>query len=112
MAITSPTASTPLSAGQRLTGLNHISELRGRHWGDSWSEVARFIDDLRDRRDEQYEANARALAALFFLARVPRARQILDPHQLTLEEKRALVAAMNHFRVVVSLFPKRLTMPL
>ncbi|SFU19339.1 hypothetical protein SAMN05192562_11085 [Kosakonia arachidis] len=112
MAITSPTAMLPLNAGERLSGLNHIAEIRGRFWGDSWCEVARFIDELRDKRDEHFEENSRALAAIFFLARVPAARQALHPDVLTLEEKRALIAAMNHFRVVVSLFPKRLTMPL
>ncbi|WP_192831877.1 DUF5347 family protein, partial [Enterobacter bugandensis] len=30
---------------------------------------------------------------------------------LTTDEKRELVKTMNHFRAVVSLFPKRLTMP-
>ncbi|WLI76938.1 DUF5347 domain-containing protein [Kosakonia sp. H02] len=112
MAITSSVATAPLSAGERLAGLNHLSEIRSRYWGDSWSEVARFITDLRDKRDEQFEENSRALAAIFFLARVPAARQALDPQALTLDEKRAVIAAMNHFRAVVSLFPKRLTMPL
>lgn len=112
MAIIAESATVPLSPGARLDGLNHIAELRSRFWGDSWAEVARFIDCLRDPRDAQHAENARALAAIFFLARVPAARQALHPDCLTLEEKKALIAAMNHFRVIVSLFPKRLTMPL
>ncbi|SCC31513.1 hypothetical protein GA0061071_112147 [Kosakonia oryzendophytica] len=111
MAITADRISVPLSAGERLNGLNHIAELRTSHWGDSWPEVARFIEDLCDKRDAQYDENSRALAAIFFLARVPAARQALGPHALTLEEKRAVISAMNHFRAVVSLFPKRLTLP-
>ncbi|AUP76405.1 hypothetical protein CWS02_06795 [Enterobacter sp. EA-1] len=111
MAITADRISVPLSAGERLNGLNHIAELRASHWDDSWPEVARFIEDLRDKRDEQYDENSRALAAIFFLARVPAARQTLSPHALTLEEKKAVITAMNHFRAVVSLFPKRLTLP-
>ncbi|WP_175422387.1 DUF5347 family protein, partial [Escherichia coli] len=31
--------------------------------------------------------------------------------ELTTDEKRELIKAMNHFRAVVSLFPRRLTMP-
>lgn len=112
MAIIAESATVPLSAGARLAGLNHIAELRGRFWGDSWREVARFIEDLRDPRDAQHAENSRALAAIFFLARVPAARQALRPDELSLDEKKALIAAMNHIRVVVSLFPKRLTMPL
>ncbi|WP_039057027.1 DUF5347 family protein [Enterobacter sp. Bisph1] len=112
MAITSPAAHVPLNTSQRLSGLNHIAEIRCRLWGDNWNEVARFIEALRDKRDEYAEENNRALAAIFFLARVPSARQALAPNALTLEEKRAVIAAMNHFRAVVSQFPKRLTMPL
>ncbi|WP_200553552.1 DUF5347 family protein [Kosakonia sp. LAM2021] len=112
MAITSSVVHVPLNTSERLSGLNHIAELRGRLWGDNWSDVARFIDDLRDPRDEHADENNRALAAIFFLARVPAARQALNPNALTLDEKRAVIAAMNHFRAVVSQFPKRLTMPL
>ncbi|MDZ1423087.1 DUF5347 domain-containing protein, partial [Klebsiella pneumoniae] len=32
-------------------------------------------------------------------------------NELTTDEKRELIKAMNHFRAVVSLFPRRLTMP-
>ncbi|MGP3592961.1 DUF5347 domain-containing protein [Vagococcus sp. WN89Y] len=111
MAIIATSATVPLSAGARLEGLNHVAELRSRFWGDGWADVARFIDDLRDPRDAQHAENARALAAIFFLARVPAARQALPPDELSREEKQALIAAMNHIRAVVSLFPKRLTMP-
>ncbi len=112
MAITSSSLHVPLNTSQRLSGLNHIAEIRGRLWGDNWNEVARFIEDLRDKRDENAEENSRALAAIFFLARVPAARQALHPNALSLDEKRAVIAAMNHFRAVVSQFPQRLTMPL
>lgn len=112
MAITSPVAHVPLNTSERLCGLNHIAEIRSRLWGDNWDDVACFIEELRDKRDEHAEENSRALAAIFFLARVPAARQALNPHALTREEKRAVIAAMNHFRAVVSQFPKRLTMPL
>ncbi|MEQ5196879.1 DUF5347 domain-containing protein [Klebsiella pasteurii] len=111
MAIEAVELSAPLTAGERLAGLNHIAELRARYWGDSWKEVERFINDMRDKRDPQFEENSRAMAAIFFLAKIPTARHELELSELTTEEKKALITAMNHFRAVVSLFPKRLTMP-
>lgn len=111
MALEAAELSTPLMPGERLAGLNHIAELRARFWGDSWKEVERFIDDMRDKRDPQFEENNRALAAIFFLAKIPAARHELELSELTNDEKKALITAMNHFRAVVSLFPKRLTMP-
>ena len=69
MAIEAVSATVPIKAGERLAGLNHVAELRARYWGDSWKEVERFVDDMRDKRDPQFEENNRALAAIFFLAK-------------------------------------------
>ncbi|WP_329800130.1 DUF5347 family protein, partial [Klebsiella pneumoniae] len=55
--------------------------------------------------------NERALAAIFFMAKIPADRHNVNMNELTTDEKRELIKAMNHFRAVVSLFPKRLTMP-
>ena len=104
MAIEAARASVPLSVGARLNGLNHIAELRARYGNDSGKEL--------DKRDPCFEENGRALAAIFFLARLPVARHECDISELTTEEKKALINAMNHFRAVVSLFPERLTMPM
>ncbi|MCG0455994.1 DUF5347 domain-containing protein [Enterobacter cloacae complex sp. ECC445] len=112
MAIEAARARVPLSVGERLSGLNHVAELRARYGSDSGKDLARFMADMRDRRDPCFEENGRALAALFFLARLPVARHECDFSELATEEKRALINAMNHIRAVVSLFPERLTMPL
>ncbi|ELO0983210.1 DUF5347 domain-containing protein [Enterobacter asburiae] len=112
MAIEAARARVPLSVGARLSGLNHIAELRARYGSDSGKELARFMAEMRDKRDPCFEENSRALAALFFLARLPVARHECELSELTTEEKRALINAMNHFRAVVSLFPERLTMPI
>ena len=112
MAIEAARASVPLSVGARLNGLNHIAELRARYGNDSGKELARFMAEMRDKRDPCFEENGRALAAIFFLARLPVARHECDISELTTEEKKALINAMNHFRAVVSLFPERLTMPM
>ena len=44
-------------------------------------------------------------------AKIPAERHSISINELTTDEKRELIKAMNHFRAVVSLFPRRLTMP-
>lgn len=112
MAIEGNTATVPLSPGQRLDGLNHIAELRAKVFGlDIEPELERFINDMRDSRDINHKQNERALAAIYFMAKIPADRHGININDLTTDEKRELIKAMNHFRAVVSLFPKRLTMP-
>ena len=112
MAIEGPAATVPLSPGNRLDGLNHIAELRAKVFGlNVESELERFIEDMRDQRDVNNIQNERALAAIFYMAKIPAERHRVNVSELTTDEKRELIKAMNHFRAVVSLFPKRLTMP-
>ena len=51
------------------------------------------------------------LRAKVFGLKIPADRHNVNMNELTTDEKRELIKAMNHFRAVVSLFPKRLTMP-
>lgn len=112
MAIEGDSATVPLSPGHRLDGLNHIAELRAKVFGlNIEPELKRFISDMRDQRDINHKQNERALAAIFFMAKIPADRHNVNMNDLTTDEKRELIKAMNHFRAVVSLFPKRLTMP-
>ncbi|MEQ0401766.1 DUF5347 domain-containing protein [Klebsiella sp. JB_Kp033] len=112
MAIEGDSATVPLSPGHRLDGLNHIAELRAKVFGlNIEPELDRFISDMRDQRDINHKKNERALAAIFFMAKIPADRHNVNMNELTTDEKRELIKAMNHFRAVVSLFPKRLTMP-
>lgn len=112
MAIEGDSATVPLSPGHRLDGLNHIAELRAKVFGlNIEPELERFISDMRDQRDINHKKNERALAAIFFMAKIPADRHNVIMNELTTDEKRELIKAMNHFRAVVSLFPKRLTMP-
>lgn len=66
MAIEAARARVPLSVGARLSGLNHVAELRARYGNDSGKELARFMAEMLDKRDPCFEENSRALAALFF----------------------------------------------
>ncbi|QGX92094.1 hypothetical protein EFZ10_10900 [Tatumella sp. TA1] len=100
-----------LSAGQRVSALNHIAAIRGQFWGDGWKEVERFIDDMRDPRDSNNEENIRTLSAIFYLAKIPTNKHQLSLSELTTDERTALVSAMNQLKAVVSLFPKRIALP-
>lgn len=75
MAIDGPTATVPLSPGKRLDGLNHIAELRAKVFGlNIESELERFVKDMRDQRDVNHKQNERALAAIFYVAKIPAER--------------------------------------
>lgn len=111
MAIEADSATVPLKTSERLTGLNYVAELRAKYWGCNSKELECFIEKMREKHDPLYEDNIRALAAIFYLAKLPVARHELQFNSLTYDEKKSLITAMNHFRAVVSLFPKRLTMP-
>ncbi|MEQ1974503.1 DUF5347 family protein [Xenorhabdus sp. SGI240] len=100
-----------INLGQRLEGLNHLSRIRATYWGDNEKELARFLADMRDKRDHYYEQNKRALSAIFYLANIPHSRHDSEFNHFTQEEKQALIKAMNHIKVVVSQFPKYLTLP-
>lgn len=112
MAIEADSAVVEMSAGERAAGLNHVALLRAKFWADdSEKDVARFFDEMNDVTDINYSANKRALSAIFYLANIKKDRHDVAYSELTTDEKGALIRAMNHFRAVVSLFPKRLSLP-
>lgn len=100
-----------LNLGQRTCGLNQIAQLRAEFWGDDGRALKTFFATVRDRRDPLYDQNSRALSALLFLAGIPTSRHALSLEAFSAEEKASLILAMNQFRAMVSLFPKRLTLP-
>ncbi|MEX0444916.1 DUF5347 domain-containing protein [Xenorhabdus sp. SGI246] len=99
-----------INLGQRLEGLNHLSKIRAIYWGNDEKELRRFLADMRDKRDCHYAENKRVLSAIFYLANIPRSRHDSEISQFTPEEKQSLIKAMNHIKVVVSQFPKHLTL--
>lgn len=111
MAYKAESITMQMSAGQRASALNHISALRTMMYGDCAIELNRFLTDMRNKRDEKFEQNSRALSAIFFLANISKERHNVEYSELTSDEITALIGAMNHLRAVVSLFPKKLTLP-
>ncbi|QCR38023.1 DUF5347 domain-containing protein [Nissabacter sp. SGAir0207] len=112
MAIEAAAALVEMSAGERAAGLNKVASLRATLWGcDNEKSIARFFAEMRDVTDINYQDNKRALSAIFYLANIKTERHDVAYSELTTDEKAALIRAMNHFRAVVSLFPKRLSLP-
>ena len=100
-----------LTAGQRVSALNHIALIRSQFGGNSEKELSRFFKDMRDHIDINYHENKRVLSAILFLANIGKDRHDVDFSELNTYEKAALIRAMNHLKAVVSLFPKRLALP-
>ncbi len=79
MAIEGPAATVQLSTGQRLNGLNHIAELRAKVFGlNIERELKRFINEMRDPRHIDHKQNERALATIFFMAKIPAERLLVQ----------------------------------
>ena len=111
MAYKAESITVQMSAGQRVSALNHIAALRTMMHGDCGNELKRFMGEMRNTHP-QYEQNNRAMSAIFFfLANINKERHNVEYSELTSDEITALIGAMNHFRAVVSLFPKKLTLP-
>ena len=110
MAIEGNSMLAELTAGQRVSALNHLSAIRSQFSGNSEKELSRFFVDMRDVRDSNYQENKRALSAILFLANIGKDRHDVDFSELTTDEKTALIRAMNQLKAVVSLFPKRLAL--
>ncbi len=50
------------------------------------SELERFISDMRNQRDINHKQNERALAAIFFMAKIPAERHSVKVSELTTDE--------------------------
>ncbi len=99
-----------LTAGQRVSALNHLAVIRSQFGGNSEKELSRFFNDMRDVRDSNYQGKQTDFKRDSFLANIGNTRHDVDFSELTTDEKTALIRAMNQLKAVVSLFPKRLAL--
>ena len=112
MAIEGDSMLVELTAGQRVSALNHVALIRAQMMGGNCEkDMARFFSEMRDVTDSNYQENKRALSAILFLANIGKDRHDVDFSELTTGERKALIRAMNHLKAVVSLFPKRMALP-
>lgn len=112
MAIEGDSMLVELTAGQRVSALNHVALIRAQLMGGNCEkDMARFFSEMRDVTDSNYQDNKRALSAILFLANIGKDRHDAEFCELTTDERAALIRAMNHLKAVVSLFPKRMALP-
>ncbi|WP_311781291.1 MULTISPECIES: DUF5347 family protein [Pantoea] len=112
MAIEGDSMLVELTAGQRVSALNHVALIRAQLMGGNCEkDMARFFSEMRDVEDRNYQDNKRALSAILFLAGIGKDRHKAEFSELTTDERAALIRAMNHLKAVVSLFPKRMALP-
>ncbi len=78
MAYKAESITVQMSAGQLVNALNHIAALRTMIYGDCGNELKRFISDMLNKRDAQYEQNSRTMRALFFLANIDKERHNVE----------------------------------
>ncbi|WP_275348096.1 DUF5347 family protein [Xenorhabdus bovienii] len=62
----------PMPFEMRTNGLNKLAQLRAEHFKSGNEQLATFIDEMRDKRNEHYADNIRMLGAMFYLANIPK----------------------------------------
>jgi hypothetical protein len=91
MAIEGDSMLVELTAGQRVSALNHVALIRAQMMGGNCEkDMARFFSEMRDVTDSNYQENKRALSAILFLANIGKDRHDVDFSELTTDEKRRL----------------------
>ncbi|WP_237387278.1 DUF5347 family protein [Xenorhabdus sp. Sc-CR9] len=101
----------PMPFEIRANGLNKLAQLRAEHFKSANEQVVAFMDEMRDKRNEHYADNIRVLAAILFLARIPKERHGLELNQFSHEERINLTKAMNLIKAASAILPKDLSLP-
>ncbi|MBI6548886.1 DUF5347 domain-containing protein [Xenorhabdus lircayensis] len=95
----------------RVNGLNSVAKLKAEVFKSDNKELALFVDEMRNKRNAHYADNKRFLAAIFYLARIPKERHELELHQFTREEMCNLIRAINLIKAASPLLPSKLSLP-
>ncbi|WP_275371870.1 DUF5347 family protein [Xenorhabdus bovienii] len=101
----------PMSVEMRANGLNQLAQIRAQHLKSGHEQLATFIDEMRDKRNEHYADNIRMLGAMFYLANIPRERHKLELNQFTSEERINLIKAVNLIKAASAVLPEGLSLP-
>ncbi|CDH06108.1 Phage-related protein [Xenorhabdus bovienii str. oregonense] len=101
----------PMPFEMRTNGLNKLAQLRAEHFKSGNEQLATFIDEMRDKRNEHYADNIRMLGAMFYLANIPKERHKLELNQFTSKEKINLIKAVNLIKAASAVLPEGLSLP-
>ncbi|WP_445496421.1 DUF5347 family protein [Photorhabdus sp. SF281] len=100
-----------ISFETRVNGLNKVAQVRTQYFKSDNKELSVFINEMRDKRSENYVDNKRVLAAIFYIARIPTNRHELALNELTREEMISLIRAINIIKETSVLLPNNLSLP-
>ncbi|CCW29792.1 Phage-related protein [Xenorhabdus nematophila F1] len=101
----------PMDFETRVNGLNQLAQIRAKLFKSANEQLAAFIDEMRDKRNEHYADNIRLLGAMFYLANIPKERHKLELSQFTREEKISITKAANLIKAAGALLPNKLALP-
>ncbi|KGM27593.1 hypothetical protein KS18_14185 [Photorhabdus luminescens] len=114
MANTEPCRAVVLTLDEKIDGLNKTSEARNRYFCDDKennNKLDDFIETMRDRTNNRVRNNERVLHLIFHLAGFDKERYHVKFKELTIEERRSLILAINQLRAVASILPDKLALP-
>ncbi|WP_338804825.1 DUF5347 family protein [Xenorhabdus griffiniae] len=111
MANTEPYRAVSMTLDEKIDGLNKSAELRAKYFSDDNRELAEMIEYLRDRTNNRTRNNEQLLHLIFNLAGFDKSRYEVKFHQLTNNEQRSLILAMNQLKALASILPDKLVMP-
>ncbi|WFQ78543.1 DUF5347 family protein [Xenorhabdus sp. SF857] len=95
----------------RVNGLNQLAKIRQQHLKAGNEQLAAFIDEMRNKRNPNYVDNIRVLAAIFFLAHIPKERHELELNEFSIDERSELIKAINKIKAAAPLLPADLSLP-
>ncbi|KLU15552.1 MULTISPECIES: DUF5347 family protein [Xenorhabdus] len=114
MANTEPYRAVSLTLDEQINGLNKTAELLAPIVCDikkSNSQLADFIECMRDRTNNRVMNNEKLLHVMFYLAGFDKSRYNTKVSEFTEEEIRSLIMVMNQFKAVAERIPSKLVMP-
>ncbi|PHM73689.1 DUF5347 family protein [Xenorhabdus kozodoii] len=113
MANTEPCRAVALTLDEKIDGLNKSAALRAKFFVDknSNSQLADFIETMRDRTNNRVRNNERMLHLIFHLAGIDKSRFDIRFNEFTPDEIRSLILAINQLKALASILPDKLILP-
>ncbi|MDC9588573.1 DUF5347 family protein [Xenorhabdus sp. XENO-10] len=117
MANTEPFRAVSQTVDERIDGMNHTAKAhaiifkKSKKSGELNSQLADFIDMMRDRSNNRIRNNERVLHLIFHLAGFDKSQFNNKLKDFTVEEQRSLISAIHQFKAVAAELPDKLIMP-
>ncbi|HGJ5897326.1 DUF5347 family protein [Arsenophonus apicola] len=104
----SETQYNPMSIKQRAYGLHKINQLKNELFGPEDKALQEFIDNMRDKFNEDASNNKKFLGMILYYAGINKNRHDCKYEEFTKDEIKLIVNAINIIKSGVAMFPKKL----